>query len=78
VVGGGGAIAGSTGGWLAGSTVLDGGGIDDPPLVDLMMQADNESPMIVTNNKRFCMLVFLRANPRPRPITARRARVTYS
>jgi hypothetical protein len=71
-------MAGPAGGGFAGSTVLDGGGIDDPPLVDLMMHADNDSPMIVTNNKRFCMLVFLRAERRPRPIAARRARVTYS
>jgi len=52
--------------------------MDDPPPLDFMMQADNESPMIVTNKKRFCMLVFLRAEGRPRRIAARRARATYS
>jgi hypothetical protein len=71
-------MTGSAGGGLDVSVTIAGGGADDPPLLAFMMQADNESPMIVTNKKRFCILVFLRAEPRLGPISARGARVTYS
>jgi hypothetical protein len=35
--------------------VVAGGGVDEPPLLTLAVQADNESPMIVTNRARLCM-----------------------
>jgi hypothetical protein len=52
-------MAGSPGGGGAGSAVA--GGIDDPRDVPFTTQADNESPMIDTNSRRFNMLLFLRA-----------------